>query len=367
MKRRLLLAAALLAMAGGLCAQQLPPPPAQETPLLDELEKVRKDFSRALSRAGKKPLDPAIAADLVDRAFGLAIDHRDDPESFEAWYFVVDLAKFLPEERQLPVFTEAMDALIEEHLDDDRMAYFVMDSLSWLPETIRPKAREYAAWIERDSRSAGVKFALAWRKARVAADEAIDVEAAARVIAEMQRLDESCGSIKNLGLKWRDMIAESVEQMKVIGVPAADVAGRDLDGIEFSLSDYRGKVVLLDFWGYWCGPCRKMLPHSRELVERLREEPFALIGVNSDANVAELRKVKFVEEKISWRNFADGVADGAISKEWKVMAWPTLYLIDAAGFIRHVWIGGPESPEQLDRAIARLVAETKAAPPKQDR
>jgi thiol-disulfide isomerase/thioredoxin len=52
-----------------------------------------------------------------------------------------------------------------------------------------------------------------------------------------------------------------------------DLAGEDLDGVAFKLSDYRGKVVLLDFWAHWCGHCMEVVPHERSMVERLAGKP----------------------------------------------------------------------------------------------
>jgi hypothetical protein len=111
-----------------------------------------------------------------------------------------------------------------------------------------------------------------------------------------------------------------------------------------------------------------MFPHERSLVERLKDEPFALVGVNSDGDYAEKKQKEFVEEKITWRSFAAGSTTGAIPKAWGVQGWPTLYLIDAEGKIRRKWVGSP-GDEALDRAIDALVQETRAkaggaAPPK---
>src|SRR3982751_7031221 len=113
-----------------------------------------------------------------------------------------------------------------------------------------------------------------------------------------------------------------------------------------------------------------MYPHERSLVKKMADKPFALVGVNSDQNLEELKKV-LEEEKITWRSFWNGKEGtrGPISTEWNVHGWPTLYLIDAKGVIRHKWIGGPE-PEKLDTAIDKLVAEAEgkpvpAAPPKE--
>ncbi|MEX2272305.1 MAG: redoxin domain-containing protein [Vicinamibacterales bacterium] len=67
-----------------------------------------------------------------------------------------------------------------------------------------------------------------------------------------------------------------------IGTVAPDIAGKDLDGVEFKLSDYRGKVVVLVFSGDWCGPCRSEYPYQRLLLEVYKDQPFAILSVNSD-------------------------------------------------------------------------------------
>ena len=106
-----------------------------------------------------------------------------------------------------------------------------------------------------------------------------------------------------------------------------------------------------------------MFPHERSLVERLKDEPFALVGCNSDGdNVAALKQKEYVDEKITWRSFSNGPegTGGPIAKKWNVSGWPTLYLIDATGKIRNKWLGGP-SEQELDGAIDALVNEAKAA------
>ena len=103
-----------------------------------------------------------------------------------------------------------------------------------------------------------------------------------------------------------------------------------------------------------------MFPHERSLVEKMKDEPFALVGVNSDPNKDEL-KPKYKEEKITWRSFWNGAegSTGPIAKEWEIQGWPTLYLLDADGNIRKRWVGSP-GEVTLDKAVDNLVAETKA-------
>ena len=104
-----------------------------------------------------------------------------------------------------------------------------------------------------------------------------------------------------------------------------------------------------------------MYPHERSLVENLKDEPFAIVGVNSDKDLEKLQPV-LAEENITWRSFWNGEdgTSGPISRRWNVQGWPTLYLIDAKGVLRHKWLGSP-STEVLDEAIDALLAEAKQA------
>ena len=99
-----------------------------------------------------------------------------------------------------------------------------------------------------------------------------------------------------------------------------------------------------------------MFPHERSLVERLKDQPFALIGINSDSDLEKLKPV-LETEKISWRSFWNGSkgTSGPISTAWGVSAWPTIYVLDGQGTIRAVNKRG----EELDAAVDELLAEMK--------
>jgi hypothetical protein len=97
-----------------------------------------------------------------------------------------------------------------------------------------------------------------------------------------------------------------------------------------------------------------MYPHERSLVKRLAGKPFALIGVNSDPDKAQLKK-RMAEEKITWRSFWNGPkgTDGPISRAWNVRGWPTIYVLDHQGVIRFKGVRGA----QMDRAVDLLLKE----------
>jgi hypothetical protein len=102
-----------------------------------------------------------------------------------------------------------------------------------------------------------------------------------------------------------------------------------------------------------------MYPHERSLVKKMESKPFALVGVNSDKNKDDLKKV-MEKEQITWRSFWDGGSTGGpIAKQFQIKGWPTLYAIDHKGVIRHMWLGSPKA-EVLDAALEKLVKEAEA-------
>jgi hypothetical protein len=100
-----------------------------------------------------------------------------------------------------------------------------------------------------------------------------------------------------------------------------------------------------------------MYPHERSLVKRLADQPFALLGVNSDKDLEKLQGV-LKEENITWRSFWNGEkgTSGPISTAWNVRAWPTIYVLDHNGVIRYKNVRG----EKMDAAVDTLLKELKA-------
>lgn len=142
----------------------------------------------------------------------------------------------------------------------------------------------------------------------------------------------------------------------IVGKPAPEIDGVDLEGKPLKLSDHRGKVVVLVFWGSWCGPCMAEVPHERKLVERLKGRPFALLGVDCDGDRAAAQAA-IEEGRINWRNWNDGdPPDGPIVARYHVRAVPSTFVLDAGGIIRFKNV----HEESLDRAVDALLAEPAA-------
>ncbi|MAQ77534.1 MAG: hypothetical protein CMM19_00120, partial [Rhodospirillaceae bacterium] len=148
-----------------------------------------------------------------------------------------------------------------------------------------------------------------------------------------------------------------IEHLSVGGI-APEIIGEDIAGKPIKLSDYRGKVVLLDFWGDWCVACRMLLPFNRALVKEMEGRPFQLLGVNSDTDRIYARKVELAQ-KITWRSFWNGGSRfGDISTQWAVEKWPVLYVIDAQGVVQMRSAGG-HNKEEIYKLIEKLVSEAE--------
>jgi len=103
-----------------------------------------------------------------------------------------------------------------------------------------------------------------------------------------------------------------------------------------------------------------MYPHERSLVQKLENKPRALLGINSDQTKEALKKV-IADEKMTWRSWWDGGGtSGPIASKWNVRGWPTLYVLDQQGVIRHKWVGSP-GEETMDKAIEKLVKTAEEA------
>ena len=179
--------------------------------------------------------------------------------------------------------------------------------------------------------------------------ELLTSEARRKIAAGVARRRSTLGEVAEARLDdWHNL---------AVGKPAPEIKGIDVHGKPLTLSDYRGKVVALVFWGTWCGPCMRQIPREKALVERMKDRPFAMLGVNvRDAAAAALKVME--AQGITWPNWHDGEAgEGPIAKLYHVSGYPTIFVLDAQGKIRSKKAYGSE----LDQLIEKLVAEQEAS------
>lgn len=136
-------------------------------------------------------------------------------------------------------------------------------------------------------------------------------------------------------------------------LPAApDFALRDLDGKLVRLSDHRGKVVLVDFWATWCGPCRRELPHLQELHARYGPKGLVILGLSVDHQGPGVVRDFNRKHAIPWRTV---MADETVLEAYgDVRSIPTAFLIDRKGRVAARLVGY-QTRERLEQAIRPLL------------
>ena len=145
----------------------------------------------------------------------------------------------------------------------------------------------------------------------------------------------------------------SPRSSQFVNRPAPDFQVMDIRGEELTLEQYRGQVVLLDFWATWCGPCIAEMPNVKQAYERYKNQKFQIIGISLDNSIAPL-EAYIQGEGIAWRQYLD--SSGKISGLYNVRAIPSTFLIDGAGIVRRVSLRG----YALEAAVAELVRENLA-------
>ena len=119
--------------------------------------------------------------------------------------------------------------------------------------------------------------------------------------------------------------------------PAPEFTLKDSMGAPVKLSDYRGKVVLLNFWATWCGPCKIEIPWFVEFEQKHKDEGFAVLGVSLDEEGWEIVKPYLNEAKVNYRVLLG--TDSVAQLYGGVDALPTSFLIDREGRIASVHVG----------------------------
>jgi peroxiredoxin len=143
--------------------------------------------------------------------------------------------------------------------------------------------------------------------------------------------------------------------------PAPEFSLKDASGQTVRLADYRGKVVLLDFWATWCGPCKIEIPWFMEFEKEFKDQGFAVLGVSMDEDGWSAIKPYVQNMKMNYRvllgNDAISTAYGGLD------SLPTTLLIDREGGIASTHVGVSMGKEEFKDAIVKLLETTSVSAP----
>ena len=133
-----------------------------------------------------------------------------------------------------------------------------------------------------------------------------------------------------------------------------------LDGRRVSLDDLAGKVVLIDFWATWCGPCREALPHVRQIAKQFAGQPLVVLSISLDSDQAKWSDF-VAKNEMTWLQARDGGFDGAVSRMFHVDAIPHTFTIDADGVLQDEHVGDGNIEGRLKKLIAIAAQQHGAA------
>jgi thiol-disulfide isomerase/thioredoxin len=136
--------------------------------------------------------------------------------------------------------------------------------------------------------------------------------------------------------------------------PAPELKAHDLAGASRTLADYRGRVVLLNFWASWCPPCLREMPSLERLRVKMAGRPLEIVALASAEAQADVDPY-LARMKLGFPVLLD--PDGTNTRRWRVFALPTSFLLDAEGRVRYVLTG----PTEWDEGEALAVIESLLA------
>jgi|GEM_PF-752315 len=167
----------------------------------------------------------------------------------------------------------------------------------------------------------------------------------------------------------QNVLASRMESLEWIGRTPLPIEGKDLAGKPVDLAQYRGKVLLLDFWATWCGPCVSSLPHLKQVYEKYHDRGFDILAISLDMDAQQLKQ--FIEqERLPWRQVWDNQGlpnaqnpfGGPNTRRYNLTGIPATFLIDRDGKIVRTTLTASSLEEAVVRALARPASRPESGP-----
>jgi peroxiredoxin len=163
--------------------------------------------------------------------------------------------------------------------------------------------------------------------------------------------------MKKLILVFALIIIPYILNAQEIGKELPSFSGKTANGEKVSLSDYKGKVTIIDFWASWCKPCTEEFPFLVELYDNYSEKGMDLLGINLDEEVDNMNKfLKKLDKDNKFKIISD--PDSKIGNLYNVEAIPSTFILDKKGVVRYMHLGfSSEEKEKFKKEIESLLSE----------
>jgi thiol-disulfide isomerase/thioredoxin len=283
--------------------------------------------------------DPNVPEELValERQRQRKLSYRQVEEALERLHQLAT-----PGERQLPGFADAMGLRLVF-----RTIVFSDGARAGTPEERTKLIDEIAESLASSPRPPRDSIAAA-RKV-VSALERIEPKQAIDVGGKYGQILSQSSDAKAVAAGAR--MAGVARRLTLVGKPL-ELSGTRLDGTPFDWSEYRGKVVLVDVWATWCGPCLRARPHVEKCYQRFHDQGFEVVAISVDEDRVALEKY-LAEKPTPWVNLHDGgYWRNSFANHYGLAGLPTMILVDREGKVISIDAHPPRLEELLVECFA---------------
>ena len=175
--------------------------------------------------------------------------------------------------------------------------------------------------------------------------------------AQLVDAPQSKSSEEGFPAEWYVRDGEGLDELRALeGKPAQELSAAEWRGDSTTLAALKGKIVVLDFWATWCGPCMAVIPKNVEFVTKYKDKGVALIGVHDAKSGWEDVDQVIADKGINYPVALDKTEDGngGTTKAYALKFWPTYFIIDRNGILR----GAAIKPDKVHEVVDRLLAES---------
>src|SRR5262245_13712456 len=291
----------------------------------EAFEALEKEFYEKLGKYKDEKERQAFREGFTKKFLAHATRHPKDASSLDAFCWVMRLSG--PSKDKDSPFRQALAGIRKNHVESKRIA----KAFGILGQCDGQDGADLLAAVvsknpDRKAQAACVRMMKLARESLGAAAERFRDDKALREDVERSRGKEYVKTIidnraryakevKDYEKMLADKYAGVFPEVKV-GKPAPEVVAESLDGQKVKLSDLKGKVVVLDVWATWCGPCLEMTPHSRKLVAAMKGRPFVFVGASADDKKQTVRDF-LKKHEMPWTHWWVGRSEG-LMEDWDV-------------------------------------------------